>query len=744
MRVCLVSHGFPPYETTGVENYSEALARALSRAGHTVEVFAPRKRAELAELSVRRSEHPGYAVTFVTRNSAPRDAGEALEPPGLARTFGAFLDRERPELVHFQHVLKLGVGLIEEAQKRDIPTVYTAHDYYAVCHRYTLLRPDLARCTTLGQPAACARCDLALSYLNEQEGLGDYQAGAAPEQLSPEQAERLQALLEGEPPAEFESALEQRSALDGVRAAAFARLDRIVAPTRFLAERLAEGGVEPERIVHLPYGIEVDELAALPRPVRAADEPLRVAYLGGLSKQKGVEVLLDAWGRLRPDGAAELSIWGGGTDRVWVERLRAQAEEVGAQWRGAYDREGLVRALGEAHVLVVPSVWVENYPIVIREALAAGRPVLASELGALPESVRHGVDGLLFAPGDAEALSAALRRLLDEPELYPALCDAIEPVHGIDAQVGELAALYERVRVEHREERPDLPPSLREFQARKAELDHLPLRALFARALDGLGELRSRLGGEIAALAPEELLRTALTNHTRAKVLLRDHQDESRWLKHNSEGVRERNAWLEGVIADRDAAVESMQAEVLEVQRGRDSLAEEAQWLHGVVAGKDEEIAELRARVLEAEMEREALRIDLASSTRVMNEERQRLLEELGQAAELGVEALAAQERLLRQEIEPLMGIMERIDPPDAEPAEAEDSFDQSLRSLVRALRGTVERLEFVQEELAWRRAQMAQAAELSARKPASFLIERTGLGRMARGWRSIGEEQGE
>ncbi|MFT7665272.1 MAG: glycosyltransferase involved in cell wall biosynthesis, partial [Planctomycetota bacterium] len=251
MRICLTVHGFPPFERTGVENYTRSLAASLVRAGHVVEVFAPCPPGDLPNLALRREIVDGVGVNWLGMGREPQNPEEMLNPPGIATRFGAFLDRERPDVVHFQHVVKLGTGLIGEACKRKIPTIYTAHDYYAHCHRYTLLRPDLKRCETIGDPKACARCDQALAVLNEIEGLGDYQMGVRPEGLKAAERDRLEAALDGRTvDAGFtiedqEASQTLRKKLDERRLEDFSKLNLLLAPTLFLRDRLIDGGLEP-------------------------------------------------------------------------------------------------------------------------------------------------------------------------------------------------------------------------------------------------------------------------------------------------------------------------------------------------------------------------------------------------------------------------------------------------------------------------------------------------------------------
>jgi hypothetical protein len=109
MRICLVSHGFPPYERTGVENYTAALAASFARRGHQVEVFAPRAEPTLPEHSLRREGRGRFGVNWLTVNRAPNGPREMLLFPQARVAFAELLERERPEIVHFQHVFKLGV-----------------------------------------------------------------------------------------------------------------------------------------------------------------------------------------------------------------------------------------------------------------------------------------------------------------------------------------------------------------------------------------------------------------------------------------------------------------------------------------------------------------------------------------------------------------------------------------------------------------------------------------------------------
>jgi GT2 family glycosyltransferase len=135
-------------------------------------------------------------------------------------------------------------------------------------------------------------------------------------------------------------------------------------------------------------------------------------------------VLLEAFAGLEP-GRATLDLYGAPADyhgdASFLKRLAPLLQVPGIRAMGPRPHAGIPAALAATDVLVVPSIWPENSPIVIQEALLSGVPVIASRIGGMPELVQDGRNGLLFEPRDAADLGRALRRLLDEPDLLDSL-----------------------------------------------------------------------------------------------------------------------------------------------------------------------------------------------------------------------------------------------------------------------------------------------------------------------------------
>ncbi len=220
------------------------------------------------------------------------------------------------------------------------------------------------------------------------------------------------------------------------------RVDRVLAPSRYFADAVrADVGAVP--VFVLPNGIGP---GPRPAPVEGLD---RVLFVGRLEPVKGVHVLLEAFRTLlAAHPGARLSVVGDGTDRA---RLEAAAGELVADGRvvfhGWLPQPEVAGELRAASVVVLPSLWPENFPTVALEALQLGRPLVASRVGGLPELVGED-NGALVGAGDAAGLAAALGRLLGDRELLTRLGSgsaARAERYGVEEFLDALENHYEEV-----------------------------------------------------------------------------------------------------------------------------------------------------------------------------------------------------------------------------------------------------------------------------------------------------------
>jgi glycosyltransferase involved in cell wall biosynthesis len=304
-----------------------------------------------------------------------RGARRAIGGGDARRAVASLLDDVDVDVAHVFSVYHyLGTGVLAELHRRAVPVILSLHDYKVGCPN-VVLYSDRTRepCTVcLDRPLGFVWAPPALRCRRASVGAGLV--------LS---AEAVTARLRG----------------------VYSRAPGAVTVLNALQRRAAErAGVAPARIHHVPNPVELDELVDRPRS-------RHVLYVGRLTAEKGVDVLLDACA----DAGLTVRIVGDGPER---SALAAHADRVGAAatFTGPLARPDTVREMQTAAVLAVPSRWPDVAPLVVTEAWSAGTPVVGTELGGLGDFLDEG-RGLRCPPGDPAALADALRRVLDAPEL---------------------------------------------------------------------------------------------------------------------------------------------------------------------------------------------------------------------------------------------------------------------------------------------------------------------------------------
>lgn len=212
---------------------------------------------------------------------------------------------------------------------------------------------------------------------------------------------------------------------------AYRSADRVLAISQDVAEAATRHGADPSRVRVVPNGIAPEEIglsAAEDNRPPLPDIPLRLLFVGRLSIEKGVADLLAACALLlRREVPFALDIVGDGPLRTRLER---QAAELGlgerVRFLGAKSRARLGALYQGAHITCVPSLS-EPQGIVVLESLIAGVPVVASDVGGIPDMVRDGENGVLHAPGNPEQIAERIAALAADRDALARLARAAKP-----------------------------------------------------------------------------------------------------------------------------------------------------------------------------------------------------------------------------------------------------------------------------------------------------------------------------
>ena len=414
-RVLHVVHGWPPWSHAGTETYARELALRQARQGADVVVYArcadpERTLGEATELV----DH-GVRVRLVVNNFTERDplARNALRSRVLERDFGRLVDEVRPDLVHVHHLAGHALGLLRVLGRRHLPYVYQLQDWWALCARSNLWPPGRQLCTGPA-PGKCGRC-LTLT-------------GLAPVALWNRLLYRYRSLS-------------ARRALRGA--------DAIVMGSRFVeTSHRALGYLDRRaRVSVLPYGIALANGGAPAPPSaapRAPGTPLRFGFIGAIMPHKGVHVAVGAFRDVGPERAT-LDVWGDvSIVPAYTAELRGLASAA-VRFNGTFDEERKPEILGSLDVLVVPSLGLESFGLVVREAFAHGVPVLASRGSALVEAFDDDGGGAFFEPGDVEALRRWIDRLCARPDIIAGWRSRIPSVKDLETHAAEIETIYRGV-----------------------------------------------------------------------------------------------------------------------------------------------------------------------------------------------------------------------------------------------------------------------------------------------------------
>ena len=449
MRILLTVHQFLPEYSAGTEILTFDTAKELQRLGHEVFVFTgfPTKAKINDADRFDRYSYEGIQVERFHHARVPTGGGANIVEAEynnqfFANYFRKYLKNLKPDIVHFFHLARLSASAIDVCVELGIPKVFTATDFWLICPRNQLRLPDNSPCSGPDRSGVnCLRHMVALT----QPRIVQAAVKRAPD--------RLVALIiwlvnkgvfGGGSHAKHVRAL---SARPGHLRSRMNMLDRVLVATRFMQEVLTRHGLDPRKAILIRFGVNFQSTNG--SSIRGDKPALRIGFIGTLYEHKGAHVLIEAVKQLPPDVPVDLKIYG---DLVaypkYTERLKRLVDgDQRISFCGKFDRTQIGDVLSSMDVLVVPSIWYENTPLVIYFAQAAGCPVVVSNVDGMTEVVKHGVNGLVFQTGNAAGLGEAITTLAKDREFLRNLAQNAKKPKSSSEYAAELVTISETVLV---------------------------------------------------------------------------------------------------------------------------------------------------------------------------------------------------------------------------------------------------------------------------------------------------------
>ncbi len=359
------------YPRGGADKYFLFLEKSLRAAGHEVAVFS------MAHPDNEASPWQDYFVSKIdfergTLKDKLKTPGRVIYSLEAKKKFTRLLEAFRPDLIHCHNIYhQLSPSILSAAKEKRIPIIMHLHDYKLICPNYRLFINN----------EFCRLCLDKKSYWpcvkkNCYSGRGRSFLAALEMGIH----HRLLKIYEK-------------------------NIDLLLAPSRFIADLTREAGWPKEKI----------RVLMNPAPAFSpalAKEGDYLFYFGRLAAEKGVDKLLGAV-KATP---FKLRIAGRGPLEAGLKKEAAAEIKSGKiKFLGERRSEDLNREIDGAAAVVLPSLWPENMPLALLEALARGKIIIASRTGGLPEIIRENENGFLFTPGNIQELSAKIKLLLNLP-----------------------------------------------------------------------------------------------------------------------------------------------------------------------------------------------------------------------------------------------------------------------------------------------------------------------------------------
>ncbi|MFC1981574.1 glycosyltransferase family 4 protein [Chloroflexota bacterium] len=440
IRILQVVQGFPPRQFGGTEIYTYNLSNELARR-HEVHLFYPKWSAKSKNRVSSFIEREQLVIhelnlsnwSFLEKIVRAVDFERSYKNKKVEKVFEDLLNEIKPHIVHFQHLINLSTSLIEVAKSKNISTVLTLHDCWFICPRTRLLKSDYSICN--GPDENGTKCFECWSE-GKSEALANYLAKYFfPRGASIRVLNLILRLLN--PSKKFRKRKEYIKSL-------LLRVDRIVVPSKFVGRLFVNYGITGDKILLSENGYLLSRFDGFHNKKREEDR-IVFGFLGGVDKHKGVDVLIEAFNKIRNKNV-ELRIYGDYDPKsVYFRHFKAKIKNVNVRFLGRF--LDVREPFSEIDVLIVPSICYEaGGPTVVLEAFIARKPAIASESGSIPEFVKNGVNGLLFEMGNPDDLCDKIKAVIENPGLIEKFKVNIKAVRTIEEQANELERLYLYIR----------------------------------------------------------------------------------------------------------------------------------------------------------------------------------------------------------------------------------------------------------------------------------------------------------
>jgi len=402
MRILYVVHQFFPNHFTGTERFVLNTAKQMQRMGHKVEVltYCHEDDAMLLKNGIfyKNYEYQGISVISIRHKKIPPDVSFDIFDNELLNFLKNIITKEKYDIVHVAHPMRLG-SAVKIAVNAGLPIVLTLTDFWLICPRGIAVTSKGELCHNSNRGSKCA-----------------IDCGFPKKKL-----------------------MDRLASTDEILKSS----DCIVTATRFL-RRIFEINCQDFKAEFIPFGEDYSNVIPNSKKYSEKSE-INFGFLSAVQPHKGAHILLDAFKRANMDNS-RVSIYGHYFgESIYYTNLKEKYESNKVQFFGKYIYEDMAKIFNKIDLLVVPSIWWENSPLVLISALAHSVPAIVSNLGGLNDIVKEGTNGFVFEAGSAESLSNVIKNICSDPTILNDVKKSLRHPARIEEQAFEYEKIYIRL-----------------------------------------------------------------------------------------------------------------------------------------------------------------------------------------------------------------------------------------------------------------------------------------------------------
>lgn len=401
-KIVICCNVYPPNFVGGAELIAHAQAKILKQMGHEVIIFTGDTHIHGERHSLKKEIYDGltiYRARLVAQDYQPEFINFTHKK--VEEHFKTILDAFSPDIVHFHNIIGLSTGIIHVAKSKGIKTIMTLHDYWGFCYKNTIIKRDSEICN---DHTKCSEC---MPFIQDEDRKNI--------------------------PIRMRRDFIEMQLHD---------IDFFISPSQYLAEAYIRAGFPGEKFKVIWNGIDVQRFAGISKS--KMKKKIRFTFIGFFGVHKGIHILLNAISLLEGKDLVQINLVGSG-EMVDIYKQRVKSMGLNSIVKFWGKIENIEDAYADTDVLILPSIWPENQPVSITEAMAARIPVIASNIGGIPELVEDEKTGYLFEAGNAEQLAQKMSKFILHPDKLKVFGENARKkieIDTIENQVNKIVQLY--------------------------------------------------------------------------------------------------------------------------------------------------------------------------------------------------------------------------------------------------------------------------------------------------------------